>query len=100
MKLAKLNTRSSGPWLGLCEPKRLGLIFAVVLSVISPAHAQTEEMQKQLQQLKQQYEQTTRELQERITALELQLKKESEAGQNPQGKGGLCRQPRWPRKRP
>jgi type II secretory pathway pseudopilin PulG len=86
--------------LDVSKQKRVVLILAVVLSVISPAHAQTDELQKQLQQLKQQYEQTTRELQERITALELQLKKESEAGQNPQGKGGLCRQPRWPRKRP
>jgi maltoporin len=53
-------------------------IFAFVCSMVSPLHAQqTEELQKQLQQLKQQYEQTTLELQRRIAALEEQIKKES-----------------------
>ena len=50
---------------------------------------QTDEVQKQIQQLKQQYEQTTRELQERIAALEQQLKKENEARQNPTEKTGV-----------
>ena len=60
---------------------KVAWILALVLSVVLPAHAQqtTDEVQKQIQQLKQQYEQTTRELQERIAALEQQLKKESES---------------------
>ena len=50
---------------------------------------QTDEVQKQIQQLKQQYEQTTRELQERIAALEQQLKKENEGRQNATEKTGV-----------
>jgi predicted chitinase len=42
-----------------------------------------DEPQKQSRQLKRQYEETTRESQERIAAQEQQLKKESEAGQDP-----------------
>ena len=43
---------------------KVAWILALVLSVVLPAHAQqTDEVQKQIQQLKQQYEQTTRELQ-------------------------------------
>jgi hypothetical protein len=50
---------------------KLASILALVLSVVWCAHAQqTDDVQKQIQQLKQQYEQTTRELQERIAALE------------------------------
>src|SRR4030095_10280931 len=76
--------------LGVAKGKQAVWIFAVVFSVVLPAHAQqTDEMQKQLQQLKQQYEQTTRELQERIAALEQQIKKESEAKQNPTKKEGV-----------
>ncbi|HEU5235728.1 MAG TPA: carbohydrate porin, partial [Pyrinomonadaceae bacterium] len=60
--------------------KKLAWILALLLAVVWPAHAQqSDEVQKQIQQLKQQYEQTTRELQERIAALEQQLKKENEA---------------------
>src|SRR5215470_12329283 len=63
---------------------KLAWILAAVLSLVLSVHAQqTDDVQKQIQQLKQQYEQTTRELQERIAALEQQLKKESEAKQNP-----------------
>jgi maltoporin len=70
--------------------KRIAWIVAVIFSVIAPVHAQqTDELQKQLQQLKQQYEQTTRELQERIASLEQQIKKESEARQNPPRKEGV-----------
>ena len=59
--------------------------------MVLPAHAQqtTDEVQKQIQQLKQQYEQTTRELQERIATLEQQLKKESDSPQNPPKKEGV-----------
>jgi maltoporin len=57
--------------------------------MVSPLHAQqTEELQKQLQELKQKYEQTTLELQKRIGALEEQIKKENEAKENPQKKEG------------
>jgi len=63
---------------------KLALILALVLSVVLPAHAQqTDDLQKQIQQLKQQYEQTTRELQERIAALEEQLKKEAATREGP-----------------
>src|SRR5262245_12637211 len=59
-------------------------ILALVLFVVLPAHGQqTDDVQKQIQQLKQQYEQTTREFQERIAALEQQLKSEREAKENP-----------------
>jgi hypothetical protein len=60
------------------------------LFVVWPARAQqtTDEVQKQIEQLKQQYEQTTRELQERIATLEQQLKKESDSPQNPAKKEG------------
>jgi maltoporin len=69
---------------------KLASILALVLSVVSCAHAQqTDDVQKQIQQLKQQYEQTTRELQERIVALEQQLKKESEAKPDAAKKEGV-----------
>ena len=57
-------------------PKQLVWIFALVVSIVLPTHAQqSDEVQKQIQQLKQQYEQTTRQLQERIAALEQQVKR-------------------------
>ena len=70
---------------------KVACVLALVLFVVLPAHAQqtTDEVQKQIQQLKQQYEQTTRELQERIAALEQQLKKESDSQQNPPKKEGV-----------
>src|SRR5215471_6017076 len=59
---------------------RLASISALVLFVVLSARAQqTDDVQKQIQQLKQQYEQTSRELQERIAALEEQLKKQTAA---------------------
>ena len=65
-------------------------ILALVLYVVLPAHGQqTDDVQKQIQQLKQQYEQTTRELQERIAALEQQLKKGGEAKESPARKEGV-----------
>src|SRR4030095_14551202 len=71
------------------KQRRAVWIFAFVCSMVSPLHAQqTEELQKQLQQLKQQYEQTTLELQQRIAALEEQIKKENEGKESPQKKGG------------
>jgi type II secretory pathway component PulJ len=69
---------------------KFAFILALVLFVVLPAHAQqtNDEVQKQIQELKQQYERTTRELQERIAALEQQLKKESDSPQNAPKKEG------------
>jgi Maltoporin (phage lambda and maltose receptor) len=70
--------------------KQFVWIFALVVSVGLPTHAQqSDEVQKQIQQLKQQYEQTTRELQERIAALEQQVKKDNEADKNLTKKDGV-----------
>src|SRR5262252_6294384 len=70
--------------------KKVGWSFAVVCFVVLPAYAQqSDDLQKQLQQLKEQYEQTTRQLQERIAALEQQIKKEKEDKQNPPKKEGV-----------
>lgn len=69
---------------------KLVSILALVLSVVWCAHAQqSDDVQKQIQQLKEQYERTTRELQERIAALEQQQKKESETKENPPAKDGV-----------
>jgi maltoporin len=58
----------------LPSPKRLTTIITVALSLALPAYAQqTDELQKQLQQLQQQYEQTTKDLRERIITLERQI---------------------------
>src|SRR5689334_4246672 len=63
--------------------KKVACIFAVIVLAVLPTPAQqSAEVQKQLEQLKQQYEQTTRDLQERIAALEQQIKKESEDKKN------------------
>src|SRR5689334_11266546 len=56
----------------------------MILSATLPAHAQRADgSHKSLQQSKQQYGRATRELQERIASQEQQLKKESEARQDP-----------------
>src|SRR5215467_10273873 len=47
-----------------------------------PAPPSPDELQKQLGQLKQQYETTTRDLQARIAALEQQIEKQKEASEN------------------
>jgi maltoporin len=58
---------------------KLSFVLLLVLFVGFSAHGQqSDDVQKQIQQLKQQYEQTTRELQERIVALEQQLKNEGD----------------------
>jgi len=62
--------------------KRSISILLAILSVVVPSRAQhTDELQQQLQQLVQQYEQTSRELRDRIAALEEQLKKQQDASQ-------------------
>src|SRR4029453_11887616 len=69
---------------------KLVSILALVLSVVWCAHAQqSDDVQKQIQQLKEQYERTTRELQERIAALEQQQKKPSESKEDPSLKEGV-----------
>jgi len=69
---------------------KVAWILALLLSVAWCAHAQqTDDVQKQIQQLKEQYEKTTRELQERIDALEQQQKKESANKENPPVKEGV-----------
>ncbi len=69
---------------------RFAWILTLALSVVFSVHAQqTDDVQKQIQQLKQQYEQTTRELQERIAALEQQLKNEDATKKDPSKKQGV-----------
>src|SRR6185503_4700998 len=69
---------------------KLVAILALVLSVVWCAHAQQpDDVQKQIQQLKEQYERTTRELQERIATLEQQQKKENATRENPPVKEGV-----------
>ena len=78
---------------------KLARILAAVLSLVLSVHAQqTDDVQKQIQQLKQLYEQTTRELQERITALEQQIKKEAATKQDPPKKKMQCLTVSSPRK--
>ena len=70
--------------------KQIAWVVAVIFSAVLPAQAQqADELQNQLQQLKQQYEQTTRELQDRIAALEQQIKNVNEANQNHPAKEGV-----------
>ena len=70
--------------------KKLIAVSAVFLSLVCSAHAQqSDEVQKQIQQLKEQYERTTRELQERIAALEQQQKKSTESKQDAPAKEGV-----------
>ncbi len=74
---------NSGP----CRPWRRLLrcctcTVAMALAAVWPASAQqSPDLQEQLQQLKQLYEQTTRDLERRIAALEQQIEKEKEANQ-------------------
>lgn len=66
----------------LPNTKRLLPIITVALGMVLPAHGQqTDQLLKQLQQLEQQYEQTTKDLRERITALEQQIQKSKESPQ-------------------
>jgi len=58
------------------------ILAALLWSVLCAQAQQADDVQKQIQQLKQQYEQTTRELQERIAALEQQLKSEETTKQD------------------
>jgi hypothetical protein len=63
----------------LLHLKRLPWIAALVAAGTLPSLAQQpDDLQKQLEQLKQQYDATTRDLQQRIAALELEIQKEKE----------------------
>ena len=62
--------------------KRVLWIVALVAAGTRPTAAQQpEDLQKQLEQLKQQYDATTRDLEQRITALEQQIQKQKEANE-------------------
>src|SRR5215467_1262667 len=62
------------------NPIPLVCVVAVALSGVLPASAQqTEDLQKQLQELKQQYDETTQQMQNRIAALEQEIEKQKEA---------------------
>ena len=66
------NLRERPPW-----------IAAAVLFAVPIASAQqTNDLQQQLQQLKQQYEETTQDLQQRITGLEKQVEEQKEGDAN------------------
>jgi maltoporin len=65
--------------LSLPNTKRLLCTAALTACLVLPAHAQQNDaLQKQLQELQLQYEQTMRDLRERITALEQQIEKKQE----------------------
>ncbi|MGH9882767.1 MAG: hypothetical protein ACRD6N_15125, partial [Pyrinomonadaceae bacterium] len=84
------NNREASSVESLTALKRVACVLALVLFVVFPAYAQqtNDEVQKQIQELKQQYEQTTRDLQERIATLEQQLKKVSDSPQSAPKKEG------------
>ena len=67
----------------LSKLKQIAWIHALVVAGVLPSAAQQpaqrpDDLQKQLEQLKQQYDATTRDLEQRIAALEQQIKKEKE----------------------
>src|SRR5271165_7114367 len=77
------NTPKSIPVAGkmriLIKLKRMPWLVALLAAAILPSAAQQpDDLQKQLELLKQQYEQTTREMQQRIAALEEQVEKQVE----------------------
>lgn len=66
----------------LFDLKRVPWIVALVaLGVLPSAAQQADDLQKQLQQLKQQYDTTTRDLEQRIAALEQQIDKQKETSE-------------------
>jgi maltoporin len=71
----------------LFQLKRLPWVVALMAAGVLPAAAQqpaapqTDDLQKQLETLKQQYGATTRDLEQRIAALEQQIQKQKEAGE-------------------
>src|SRR6202795_5167335 len=71
----------------LLQPKRVQWIVALVAAAALPSLAQQpaapkpDDLQKQLEQLKQQYVATTHDLEQRIAALEQQIQKQKEASE-------------------
>lgn len=66
----------------LLHVKRVLWIVGLVAAEALPSPAQQpEDLEKQLQQLKQQYDATTRDLEQRIAALEQQIQKQKEASE-------------------
>jgi len=71
----------------LLQLRRLPWIVALVAAGALPSPAQqpaaqkADDFEKQLEQLKQQYDATTRDLQQRIAALEQQIQKQKEASE-------------------
>ena len=59
----------------------LGIVALVVTGALPSSAQQPEDLEKQLEQLKQQYDATTRDLEQRIAALEQQIQKQKEAGE-------------------
>jgi maltoporin len=57
----------------------VGCTAILALGVLSATGQQSDQLQQQLQQLKEQYDTTTRDLEQRIAALEQQIKEEKEA---------------------
>jgi TolA-binding protein len=57
----------------------VGCTATIALGVLSANGQQSDQLQQQLQQLKEQYNTTTRDLEQRIAALEQQIKEQKEA---------------------
>jgi maltoporin len=64
--------------ISLCLKRTPWIVMLVAAGALRSAAQQPEDLQKQLQQLKQQYEATTRDLEQRIAALEQQIQKQKE----------------------
>ena len=64
-------------------PRIVALIAASALPSLAqqPPSPKPDDLQKQLEQLKQQYDATTHDLEQRIAALEMQIQKQKEAGE-------------------
>ena len=82
---ATLSRRSRRPktqrMRGALKTKGIAIGVAVVLLPTLASAQQDGGLQQQLQQLKQQYEQTTKDMQERIAVLEQQIQKQNEAAE-------------------
>src|SRR5258708_23465259 len=67
----------------VCKVKQIAWILGLVVAGVMPCAAQKpEDLQNHLEQLKQQYDASTRDLEQRIAALEQQIKKEKEKEEN------------------
>ena len=85
------------------QPIRSIFWCAFMVSFVGPRAAGQEadplqQMQRQLEQLKQQYAETARAFEQRIAVLEQQLEKQKEA--EPKQRRGRSRRRNWPRKQP